>query len=1254
MMERRNSNDDKRYSVANYNYNRSNSNERKHWRDEDLDEEMEDIFHPPAEQCSIANLSSDGEIEGRVRFDENDYNLHRRESFQYHQPLRKLYHHKHKKSYSRKSIDESASHMSKVPEEQALELSKEKEKAQDAAVLLDGVTDNSLQANQVNSSKENNHNDKVQFYVGSSSSLEHVLAPPSESENNNKSHKPPLKSVLRGLLSGPIDLNLSKDSSTSPKEDKGGTVQETAVDAGDATKVLKDSSCTFDLSKPKVKFMLGEESKNDLQKEINENSKPSKHRSYRRHSVRRKHHGFNIDVKNYTTVLEPEEAETLQTADIDDMASHRFEDPKGIRRHLIQDKASVASLLNSTKEDGAYKTIPFKKVFDHDPHENFVELHELQVTDLVTEWRETARWIKYEEDVEFGPNRWGKPKVPPLKFHSMLKLRQCLEQGSVLLDLDEKDFFSVAQRVVENLVVTDQIEPDEKEYILQILMNRHRHMNDKSMPMRRNSSGYGNLNLLSHDKNRSPIFNKPLKFKQENDLNKHHDDDHETSPSAAETVILMPNNNHHTNVEITPSKSKNLVQDKSNVQGILKRLPENSEGSVVLVGTLETLDRPICTFVRLGEGTKMANLLEVDIKIRFIFMLLGPSNKGLDYREIGRSMSSLINNKDFIISAYKANNRNDFLHAIHNFLDNSVVLPPGNWDSKALLPVDEIRRKSLVPPKRIKDQEEDKPPPYDPLKRTGKIFGGFIQDIKNRYPFYCSDLKDSFNFQCIASILFIYFAAVSGAIAFGGLLSEKTNQNIGVTETLLGTSTCGIIFSLFAGQPLIIIGTTAPLVLIDETLYQYQEYYSSEYLVIRVWVGIWIAVIAITLVAAEGSILVKFFSRFVQEIFATMIALIFIYESAVKVVKIFNENPLLSTYPSLNETYVPIFTNDTNSTEAFVPPKIPHPNTALLSLILTLGTFYLAFSLRHFRNSHFLGRNARRALGDFGVPIAIVIMVLIDYCIPNTYTEKLIVPEGLSPSTDRSWIISPFPVKAWEVAGAFVIAILVFILVFLETQIVELILSKKKLKKGSGFHLDMVIVGIINAVSGFIGGPWLCAACVRSITHASSLTIYSKTHAPGETPHIIDIKEQRITNFMVSFLVGASILMAPLLRQVPFCVLFGVFLYMGISSLSGIHLYERFLLIFMHKKHFPDFSFVRKVKISKMHTYTGIQIVAIVVIWVVKEYATLAFPFALLSMIAVHASMKTCWNPEEMKALDEEGEEAEQEDEPDFYEQMVV
>ena len=60
----------------------------------------------------------------------------------------------------------------------------------------------------------------------------------------------------------------------------------------------------------------------------------------------------------------------------------------------------------------------------------FVELQELSVTDAGEfEWREKARWIKFEEDVEEDTERWGRPHVASLSFHSLLELRHCIEQG---------------------------------------------------------------------------------------------------------------------------------------------------------------------------------------------------------------------------------------------------------------------------------------------------------------------------------------------------------------------------------------------------------------------------------------------------------------------------------------------------------------------------------------------------------------------------------------------------------------------------------------------------------------------------------------------------------------------------------------------------------------------------------------------------------------------------------------------------------
>lgn len=74
------------------------------------------------------------------------------------------------------------------------------------------------------------------------------------------------------------------------------------------------------------------------------------------------------------------------------------------------------------------------------------------------------------------------------------------------------------------------------------------------------------------------------------------------------------------------------------------------------------------------------------------------------------------------------------------------------------------------------EEEEEGDQEVDPLKRSGIIFGGLIHDIRRRYPHYVSDLKDALDTQCIAAVIFIYFAALSPTITFGGLLGKCSTK----------------------------------------------------------------------------------------------------------------------------------------------------------------------------------------------------------------------------------------------------------------------------------------------------------------------------------------------------------------------------------------------------------------------------------------------------------------------------------------------
>lgn len=79
------------------------------------------------------------------------------------------------------------------------------------------------------------------------------------------------------------------------------------------------------------------------------------------------------------------------------------------------------------------------------------------------------------------------------------------------------------------------------------------------------------------------------------------------------------------------------------------------------------------------------------------------------------------------------------------------------------------------------------------------------------------------------------------------------------------------------------------------------------------------------------------------------------------------------------------------------------------------------------------------------------------------------------------------------------------------------------LQKGSGFHLDLLLIVAMGGFFALFGLPWLAAATVRSVTHANALTVMSKAVAPGDKPKIQEVKEQRVTGLLVAVLVGKHI-----------------------------------------------------------------------------------------------------------------------------------
>ena len=86
----------------------------------------------------------------------------------------------------------------------------------------------------------------------------------------------------------------------------------------------------------------------------------------------------------------------------------------------------------------------------------------------------------------------------------------------------------------------------------------------------------------------------------------------------------------------------------------------------------------------------------------------------------------------------------------------------------------------------------------------------------------------------------------------------------------------GITFALFSGQPLNLLGSTGPVYVFEKILFEMCEDQSWDYLSLRLWIGIWVGFMLLLLVMFDASAYVCYITRFTEELFATLVAFIFI------------------------------------------------------------------------------------------------------------------------------------------------------------------------------------------------------------------------------------------------------------------------------------------------------------------------------------------------------------------------------------------
>ncbi|KAH0935988.1 LOW QUALITY PROTEIN: hypothetical protein HID58_013105, partial [Brassica napus] len=519
----------------------------------------------------------------------------------------------------------------------------------------------------------------------------------------------------------------------------------------------------------------------------------------------------------------------------------------------------------------------------------------------------------------------------------------------------------------------------------------------------------------------------------------------------------------------------------------------------------------------------------------------------------------------------------------------------------------------------------DPEPLLIPLKiRHGGIntpFAGIIHDFKGRRKCYKQDWLAAFNsgVRILAPTLYIFIASALPVIAFGEQLSRETDRSLGIVDSLASTAICGIIHSIFGGQPLLIVGVAEPTIIMYTYLHSFSkgrpELGQKLYLAWAGWVCVWTAVLLILLATLNASNIISRFTRIAGELFGMLITVLFFQEAVKGVLGEFlvpkSEDPRLEVYQ-----FQWRYTN------------------GLLAVIFSFGLLYTALKSRR-------ARSWRYGFRDYGTLLMLVLWSAFSFTVPRDIPEgvprRLELPLPWDPESLYHWTVvkDMGKVPPLFILAAFIPAIMIAGLYFFDHCVSAQMAQQKEfnLKNPPAYHYDIFILGIMTLICGLLGLPPSNGVIPQSPMHTKSLAvlkrqqirkkmvqkakecmkakaskseIYGKMQdvfiemekspkalakelenlkeavmkaddgGGGDTKgkkfdpevHIEDhlpvrVNEQRVSNLLQSILVGLLIFAVPLLRMIPTSVLWGYFTYMAVDSLPGNQFWERLLLLFI-------------------------------------------------------------------------------------------
>ncbi|XP_027857400.1 solute carrier family 4 member 11 isoform X4 [Xiphophorus couchianus] len=608
-------------------------------------------------------------------------------------------------------------------------------------------------------------------------------------------------------------------------------------------------------------------------------------------------------------------------------------------------------------------------------------------------------------------------------------------------------------------------------------------------------------------------------------------------------------------------------------------------------------------------------------EVRYVILILAPSKmkSTKTAMELGRTFGTLFSDISFRQKLLETKTQEEFKEAL---VFQRHQLTAANQQPIAL------GKKETVP-------RNHKPLKCKDFFKAGR---GIYEDLRRRLPFYPSDFTDGIVgsnktlLKYMTTAIFLYIAILLPAIAFGSLNDESTRGEIDVRKTIIGQSIGGVIYSLFAGSPLVIPLTTAPLAIFISVIRGICDDYNLDFPAFYACIGLWNCLFLILGGIFNVSLLMKLFKRSTEEVIALFISIAFVVDAVKGTVKIFQryyhapglENRSLEDLPQVgdlqggNRSEVMVGSVFNALPESFIQCTRERP---VLCLLLMLGTLWMGYTLYQFKRSPFLHAKVREVLSDCALPISVLLFSFI-----GSYIFSDIELPVFKVHNRPIFNVAPFErLSAMNVVSAMGLGFLLALLIFIDQNIVVSLTNapENRLLKGTAYHWDLMLSGLINILMSVLGLPWMHAAFPHSTLHVRQLAFVEQRVEGGHLYEtIVQVKETRLTSLAANIFIGVSLLLLPVpLQWIPKPVLYGLFLYIALTSIDGNQMCDRMALLLKEQTSYPPTHYIRKVPQRKIHYFTFLQMMQLLVLCTFGmypiPYMKMIFPLVMILLIPI-------------------------------------